>query len=145
MAALELVDPLEAAREIAGHTQTECAGVLVSRFGAPARTQASMSRYLSGKQTMPVDIVHAVSEYIAIFDPREPGGGDADAGDSPAPDDPGPDFAGLVRGLTDEPLLGPRQGSLVDAAISRLRDGPPFSSEDHAVLDALMRILGLGV
>ena len=49
----------------------------------------------------------------------------------------------MVRGFTDEPLLGPRQGALVDAATIRLRDGSPMSSEDGAAFIALMRVLGL--
>lgn len=145
MAALTIADRLAAARDVAGHTQAQCVALLTSRFGAPARTQASMSRYLSGKQSMPVDIQQAVSEYINIFDPDEPADAGATAGGGPVEEEPAPDFAGLVRRLTDEPLLGPRQGALVDTAIGRLRDGPPFSTEDQAVLDALMRILGLGV
>lgn len=146
MAAPTMSDRLASAREVAGHTQAECATILASRFGAPSRTQASMSRYLSGKQAMPVDIARAISEYINIFDPGEPTEGGADADDDPPViDDPAPEFAGLVRRLTDEPLLGPRQGALVDAATARLRDGPSFSSEDHSVLGALMRILGLDV
>lgn len=104
-----------------------------------------MSRYLSGKQAMPVDILNAVSDYISIFesDEAEKSEGGADA--PLVAEDPAPDFGGLVRRLTDEPLLGPRQGELVDAAVGRLRDGPPFSSEDQAVLSTLMRVLGLDV
>ncbi len=55
-----LAGRLAAARTAAGHTQEECARALVS-LGAPARSQASMSRYLSGKQAMPVDAARAVS------------------------------------------------------------------------------------
>jgi transcriptional regulator with XRE-family HTH domain len=144
VASQTLADRLASARIAAGHTQLECAELLTSRFGEPDRSQASLSRYLSGKQEMPIDVVRAVSEYISIFDPDEPSGiGDTAADD--VADKPAQEFAGLVRRLTDEPLLGPRQGALVDTAMSRLRDGPPFSSEDRAVLESLMRILGLGV
>lgn len=140
MAAPTLADRLAAARAAAGHTQAECARLLSSRFGAPARSQASVSRYLSGKQEMPVDIGHAVSQYISIFDSDD----DLDDADDPAPvGEATPDFVGLVLRFSDEPLLGPRQGALVDAAVDRLRVGPPFSREDHAALTALIRILGL--
>jgi hypothetical protein len=107
------------------------------------RSQASMSRYLGGKQEMPVDLANAVSEYISIFDPDEPGAADDGDATEGAAEEPAREFDGLVRGLTDEPLLGPRQGALVDALTTRLREGPPMSSDDTAALTAGMRILGL--
>lgn len=145
MAGATLTDRLAAARIAAGHTQAECAALLTSRFDAPLRSQASMSRYLSGKQRIPLDIADAVSKYINVFDTgetHEAGGEHDDRGGAEVPAER---FAGIVRRLTDEPLLGPRQGALVDAMIGRLRDGPPFSAEDAAAITATMRILGLEV
>jgi hypothetical protein len=112
-------------------------------LGAPPRSQASISRYLSGKQAVPVDTLHAISEYINTFEPESAddasSGGGADADKEPVSD-----FAGMVRRLTDEPLLGPRQAALVDALIERLRSGPPLSADDSSVVAPLMRMLGLG-
>jgi hypothetical protein len=99
-----------------------------------------MSRYISGKQAMPLDILQAVSKYINVFDvpPR------ADPAEQPRDrEGAGPGFAGLVRQLTDEPLLGPRQAAVVDAVTERLRNGSPMSADDGAALTALMRLLGL--
>lgn len=144
VAALTLADRLAAARAAAGHTQAECADLLTSRFGAPVRSQASISRYVSGKQQMPIDMARAVSQYIMIFEPDEAAGAnDARAGSDGREEMPAQQFAGIVRRLTDEPLLGPRQGALVDAMIGRLRGGPPLSEQDAAALTAAMRILAL--
>jgi hypothetical protein len=118
--------------------------VLTTEFGAPTRSQASMSRYLSGKQRMPVDLLPAVTEYIRIFGNPESVGGDSH-GDRPGAvgDDSPVGFDSFVQRLTDEPLLGPRQGAVVDAFVGRLREGPPLSDQDHAALTDIMRILGL--
>jgi hypothetical protein len=102
-----------------------------------------MSRYLSGKQAMPIDISRAVSDYIGVFDPNEQSEAADASQDAPTEDGPGPDFAGMVRRLTDEPLLGPRQGALVDALIDRLRSGSPLSGEDKATVTSLMQVLGI--
>lgn len=115
--------------------------MLFDRFGAPPRSQASISRYLSGKQEMPVDFFQAVSEYINTFDAAD---SEDNSPDARAKADPvlGADFAGLVHQFTDEPLLGPRQGALLDAVIDRLRSGPPLSHEDFITITSVMRILG---
>lgn len=137
-----IAERLAAARGAAGHTQQECASMLLDRFGAPPRSQASMSRYLSGKQEMPVDISQAASQYISTFNAAEDP--EDSSPDAPANGDPvlGADFAGLVQQFTDEPLLGPRQGALLDAVVDRLRSGPPLSHEDLITITCVMRILG---
>ncbi|HZT64149.1 MAG TPA: hypothetical protein VFA11_00005 [Acidimicrobiales bacterium] len=93
---------------------------------------------------MPVDILRAVTEYIRIFGDTDSGSDDS-YGDHPgaAGDEFPGGFDNVVRRLTDEPLLGPRQGALVDAAIGRLSEGPALSDHDHAMLTEIMRILGL--
>jgi hypothetical protein len=50
-------------------------------------------------------------------------------------------FNGIVRSITNEPLLGPRQGNFVDAVISRLATGPQISKEDIVVARFLFKIL----
>jgi hypothetical protein len=102
-----------------------------------------MSRYLSGKQAMPPDVARAVVDYVDEFDPIGPSDVIEGAQTLPMAASSASEFAGLVRGLTDEPLLGPRQGALVDALIGRLAGGTPLSSEDSLAVTALMRVLGL--
>ncbi len=122
VAARTLVNRLAVARQAAGHTQAECVDLLRTRFGAPERSQASMSRYLNGKQQMPLDVRRAVSQYVEIFGTSDPPD-DADEADQQTSMQPGSDaFAGAVRCLTDERLLGPRQGAFIDAVITRLRE-----------------------
>jgi hypothetical protein len=68
-----------------------------------------------------------------------------------APDDSAPaeqtsdedGFMEAVRGLTDEPLLGPRQAAFVDAQIARLASGSPMSEADDAARRSLVQILNL--
>lgn len=142
----ELKERLAAARKAAGHTQAACANTLAS-LGAPGRSQASVSRYLAGKQSMPLDVAHAVSKYINMFssgDSAEDDPEKAGAALQPPPrDEPVGDFAGMVRRLTDEPLLGPRQGALVDSLTQRLATGPPLSDQDRGAFESLMHILGI--
>jgi len=50
-------------------------------------------------------------------------------------------FNGMVRGITNEPLLGPRQGNFIDASISRLANGPQMSRDDIVIARLLFKIL----
>lgn len=50
-------------------------------------------------------------------------------------------FNGIVRSITNEPLLGPRQGNFVNAVISRLSTGPQMDKEDLIAARFLFKIL----
>jgi hypothetical protein len=50
-------------------------------------------------------------------------------------------FNGIVREITNEPLLGPRQGELVDTLTSRLSRGPQMSKDDLIIVKLLFKIL----
>lgn len=53
-------------------------------------------------------------------------------------------FEDVVRGLTGEPLLTPRQAAYFDAAIERLRKGRgSMSAHDRAYFERLARQLGI--
>lgn len=54
-------------------------------------------------------------------------------------------FEASVRELTDEPLLGPLQHQLLEAAIERHRIGPPLSPSDHLVWRDMAAALRLPV
>jgi len=92
---------------------------------------------------MPIDMSWAISDYIGMFDPNDQSEKADLSQEAPTEDGPAPDFAGMVLRLTDEPLLGPRQGALVDALIDRLRSGSPLSGEDQATVTSLMQVLGI--
>ncbi|MCU1392861.1 MAG: hypothetical protein JWM34_1289 [Ilumatobacteraceae bacterium] len=120
-----------------------------------------MSRYLSGNQTPPAGVEDAARRYVQSHSNSEVSHQlrtleQHDLGESVSSTDPvntdrqqentesmDDRFDSAVRTVTDEPLLGPRQGALVDAMTARLRNGPPHSKADLAVFNALSRVLGL--
>jgi hypothetical protein len=48
-------------------------------------------------------------------------------------------FNEIVRKVTDEPLLGFRQGELADALVHRLAHGPPMSEGDIMITSFLFK------
>lgn len=129
-------DGLEWAMGVLGHSQRECAEAL-HELGATGATQTSVSKWVSGKIAKPQSkTVAAVRAYIADAQAKVA----QDAATAEADSDT---FAEAVRGITSEPLLGPRQANFVDGLIERLRSGNPMTPEDEATSEALQRILGL--
>lgn len=125
------------AMAIHGQTQATCASRLVE-LGAPSADQGAVSRWMTGRTVAPRSrALLAIQIYID------------EAGI--APDDSAPaeqtsdedGFMEAVRGLTDEPLLGPRQAAFVDAQIARLASGSPMSEADDAARRSLVQILNL--
>lgn len=55
------------------------------------------------------------------------------------------DFDRLVQHTTGEPLLGPRQGALIDALTQRLGSGGPMNEHDLMTAAWLGKILNLTV
>ncbi|MFN8049918.1 MAG: hypothetical protein U0Q22_00585 [Acidimicrobiales bacterium] len=134
-----------AAQAALGHTQAECAEQLRA-LGAPSADQSSVSKWATGRIARPSPaIVNALHQYIALA----PAGGGASTSRGSRAAHMQSDgleadgFEDMVRGITDEPLLGPRQGDLVDALIERMRSGIPLSEPDLLVLGSLASVLGL--
>lgn len=131
-------DALEWALGVLGDSQRECADAL-HELGAPGATQTSVSKWISGviKKPRPKTIA-AVRAYVDLARTASPGSGtNAGAADNDEA------FEETVRGITSEPLLGPRQADLVDALIARLRSGSAMTPADEAASSALQRFLGL--
>lgn len=54
------------------------------------------------------------------------------------------DFDRIARAETGEPLLGPRQGALIDSLTHRLSSDVPLSEHDLIAAAFLGRVLNLG-
>lgn len=134
-----LLDEVRSSMSHHGHSQERLVEILES-MEAPHRSQASMSRYLAGLQSVPPEVRSGFSRYLDTF-PAPSFPGTTPTPDGPVADDQ--DFEGSVRGLSGEPLLGPRQAALVDSAIARLAQGPPMSDDDRRTFEDLRRIVGL--
>lgn len=134
-----LLDEVRSSMSHYGHSQEELVEILKS-LDVPHRSQASMSRYLAGRQSIPPTVRSGFLGYLDAFPaPSSPG-------TRPTPDGPVGDdreFEGSVRDLSGEPLLGPRQAALVDGVIARLAQGPPMSDDDRRTFEDLRRIVGL--
>jgi hypothetical protein len=51
----------------------------------------------------------------------------------------------LERRAAGEPLLGPRQGALIDAVSHRLGAGPPLSMQDCYTIASIGKTLGMAL
>jgi hypothetical protein len=124
---------IDAVRILRGQTQQRCIDDLVENYGAPRRSQSSMSRYLHGRQEPPSEVASAMRRYLS--DASEVDGGTT--GDITGA------FAAVVQDVTGEPILGPRQGALLDAITTRIAAGPPMSASDLEAYGVAARDLRL--
>lgn len=126
-----------AAVNAAGHSEREVAASLHEAFGlTTAPPQPTVHRWLTGSVPRSAARRRAIRRYSQHYAPIRIG----DTADS-APD---PDaWNDRVAELSGEPLLGPRQGELIDAMTRRLGEGEPISEFDRAVFSDLIRILNL--
>lgn len=116
-----------------GHTQERFAVSLMDDHGHPGvPSQASVSRWLSGRAAPRASSRPALAEYCAEWLPDLDDAADVPAG-----------WEALLRDVSGEPMLGPRQASLIDAMTSRFASGPPLSTDDRSAFLHLARILGL--
>lgn len=134
---------LRLTRRSLGENQTACAERL-RQLGCEGADQAAVSRWETGLTKRPrpntQDILRRYMEQVAddaliLDDERRPPRDTQ--GDTEEP------FAAAVRGLTDEPLLGPLQAAFVEAQLQRLRDGPEMSAADNEARLDLLRVLRL--
>jgi hypothetical protein len=127
-----LAERMRAAMRTHGHTQAHVVRELHDKYGAPERTQPSMSRYINGRQRPTDTMLRAFERYLADNPPRDLG--------QPAATDA---FAATVSELTGEPMFGPRQGALIDAAIHRFAAGAATTPSDVELYRVLSQQLGL--
>lgn len=126
-----------AAVNAAGHSQSEVAASLHEEFGlTTAPPQPTVHRWLTGSAPRSAAHRGAIRRYTQRYGPIRT----SDTTDSTTDPDAWDD---RVAELSGEPLLGPRQGELVDAMTRRLGDGQPISEFDRAVFSDLVRILNL--
>jgi len=130
---------LVATRRALGHAQGDLVEEL-QKFGAPATTQPTISAWETGRtRRPPEEFIAAIATYCQqVPEHGRPGGGPASG--STGQDD----FDDVMRGVTEEPLLGEHQRALVEAMTERLRHGPPLSSEDAEAARWLRATLRVG-
>lgn len=128
---------LRSAREALSQGQERCAAEL--RGMGMKVDQGGVSRYENGRKPRDESariLLHYIEgvESRVVSDPT----GEESLTDTPST------FDQLVRGATDEPLLGPRQGDLVDAMIRRLGTSKGSMNEwDYKTFADLRSILRL--
>jgi len=137
---------LVAARAAAGDSQLACAKALKA-LGASKASQSMVSRWENGSATPSMSNAAAIEEYCAAHsEPQEASTLDLPTGarrlDVSARDFER-QFEWIVRHVTEEPLLGERQGRLVDALIDRLGTGPQLTPEDRDAMTLLGMLLRL--
>lgn len=136
-------DGLKLAMAALGHSQRACAERL-RELGSTGANQSTVSKWISGDIARPqMKTVLAVRSYVEeAFPAGLPRSSQPELLDDPLAQ--AQQFDDTVRGITNEPLLGPRQGDLIDAVTVRLREGPAMSDSDERALNEQRRILGLG-
>jgi transcriptional regulator with XRE-family HTH domain len=136
---------LRAARKRAGHTEAQCATILVREYGVKGASQSNVSRWESGKTGRPGCIDALIAYADAHLAHTRGASTDTTPPEASAPSEAPLHgrFLDLARDAADEPLLGPTQRELVHAMIERLRNGPPLSAEDRSQYADLAEVLRL--
>jgi hypothetical protein len=140
---------LDATMDKRGDTQEDVARLLLEEYGAPKRpTQETVCRWVSGQTKRPSsEFLGPIRAYCEDHAPELRGAGyPASADQEQETGENGEDeaaFAHLVRTITDEPLLGERQGRLIDGLAQRLATGPSLTVEDLVLAKSLAGILNI--
>lgn len=123
----------------AGHTQEAFARALKAFGLASQPSQPTVSRWLRGGSTPTPQVRPALRKYRDAY---LPGVGDQ-VSDSVAADGPKERWNEVLRDLSGEPMLGPRQAEYVDSITARIAKGPPMSAADAEALRIAAQVLGL--